>query len=264
MTDYNSFDNTTSFVNGDALGEGFWQQYFNATLPIGSVLPWAKSFKNETVQYTGSIPVGNTSWATVYTFSSVNSTLKQVQWLFYKINTSSSGSSRIKITFDDASTETSAVQAADGPGAPYTLFTHTVVETTKTAVTIEVEAINNTGSNWPILKNPKYESFTAPSINDGWVECNGQTLSDADSVYNGQTIPDLNGDNRFLRGNSTSGGTGGVETLDLSHTHSVNWRYEFDTYPEAYLATSINANTAFSATNNKPPYYEIVWIMRVK
>ncbi len=51
-----------------------------------------------------------------------------------------------------------------------------------------------------------------PALPSGWVECNGQTLSDADSVYNGQAIPNLNGDNRFLRGNSTSGGTGGEES----------------------------------------------------
>ena len=38
-----------------------------------------------------------------------------------------------------------------------------------------------------------------------WVEMNGQTISDSDSVYDGVTIEDLNGDDRFLRGSSTSG-----------------------------------------------------------
>lgn len=46
-----------------------------------------------------------------------------------------------------------------------------------------------------------------------YIECNGQTLSDAASVYNGQVIPDINGNlsevNRFLRGKTVSGGTGG-------------------------------------------------------
>jgi len=32
-----------------------------------------------------------------------------------------------------------------------------------------------------------------PSLPTGWVECNGQTLSDVGSVYNGQIIPNLNG-----------------------------------------------------------------------
>ena len=44
-----------------------------------------------------------------------------------------------------------------------------------------------------------------PSLPEGWVECNGQTLSDTESVYDGQTIPDLNSSNRFLRGNTSSG-----------------------------------------------------------
>ncbi|MCP4595077.1 hypothetical protein, partial [Neptuniibacter sp.] len=51
-----------------------------------------------------------------------------------------------------------------------------------------------------------HEDFTnTPALPDGWVECNGLPLDDPDSVYDGQTIPDLNGDERFLRGSSTSG-----------------------------------------------------------
>ncbi|MBF0290509.1 MAG: hypothetical protein HQM14_22090 [SAR324 cluster bacterium] len=44
-----------------------------------------------------------------------------------------------------------------------------------------------------------------PSLPPEWVEANGQTIVDADSPYNGQTIPDLNGSGLFIRGNSTSG-----------------------------------------------------------
>lgn len=57
-----------------------------------------------------------------------------------------------------------------------------------------------------------------PDLPDGWVECNGQVLSDPDSPLNGQTIPNLNGDatgadspnlsrkeQMFLRGGVTSG-----------------------------------------------------------
>ena len=64
------------------------------------------------------------------------------------------------------------------------------------------------------------KSFTnTPNLPDGWVECDGSTLSDSDSPFNGQTIPDLNGDNRFLRGDATSGGTGGA-TASV-HTHAL-------------------------------------------
>jgi hypothetical protein len=79
------------------------------------------------------------------------------------------------------------------------------------------------------------KSYTnTPALGAGWVECNGQVLSDATSVYNGQTIPDLNGtgvgNHRFLRGQNTSGGTG-----------------------------TVGATGSVDVT-----YYEVVWIMRIK
>jgi len=100
------------------------------------------------------------------------------------------------------------------------------------------------------------KSFTGtPSLPSNWVECNGQVLDDADSVYNGETIPNLNGDNRFLRGESTSGGIGGSET----HTHSLvlggaNYRF----------GTAQNVLTTTSTTSTLPTYYEVVWIMKIK
>ena len=44
-----------------------------------------------------------------------------------------------------------------------------------------------------------------PELPASWVECNGQTLNDEDSVYHGQVIPDINGEDRFIRGSATSG-----------------------------------------------------------
>jgi hypothetical protein len=55
-----------------------------------------------------------------------------------------------------------------------------------------------------------------PSLPSNWVECNGQLISDVNSPYNGVTLPNLNGTQTFLRGNSTSGATGGSTT----HTHT--------------------------------------------
>lgn len=54
----------------------------------------------------------------------------------------------------------------------------------------------------------------------GWVECNGQTLSDADSPINGEVIPDMNGDARFIRGSNVSGTTQTSQVL--THGHSAN------------------------------------------
>ncbi len=58
-----------------------------------------------------------------------------------------------------------------------------------------------------------HESLSGvPSLPNGWVRCNGQTLSDTSSPLNGQVIPNLNGQKNtwnskglFLRGHITSG-----------------------------------------------------------
>lgn len=118
---------------------------------------------------------------------------------------------------------------------------------------------------------PWLKSYTnTPSLPDNFVECNGQTLSDADSVYNGQVIPDLNGDNRFLRGNSTSGGSGGSETKDVTHTHSIPER-GVSTNPKlmghnvASQYYEVTTASGGSATQDiMPPYYNVVWVMRIK
>ena len=97
-----------------------------------------------------------------------------------------------------------------------------------------------------------------PSLPNGFVECNGQVLSDADSPLNGQTMPDLNGGTtqRFLRGNSSSGGTGGSE----SHSHSTSSSLR-DTFGGSLQTTT---NTSTGSTSTLPSYYEIVWAIRVK
>lgn len=121
-----------------------------------------------------------------------------------------------------------------------------------------------------------------PGIPTGWVECDGSVLSDAGSVYNGDTIPDLNGGNQIARGNSTSGGTGGG-----THNHQAlkaNTGTNAITCSGSSItdATSQSFNSAGTATtftldaaamtgdyytnkiDGSPPYYDVVWIMRVK
>lgn len=101
-----------------------------------------------------------------------------------------------------------------------------------------------------------------PSLPANFVECNGQVLSDNESPLNGQTIPDLNGSvgtARFLRGQTTSGGTGGSET----HTHA----YGNHSYVQAGTGSSydlVRADYALGSTSTLPSYYGVVWIMRTK
>lgn len=121
---------------------------------------------------------------------------------------------------------------------------------------------------------------TPQTLPTGWVECGGQTLSDADSVYNGQVIPNLNGNNQFPRGNSTSGGIGGAET-QTSILSNQGTSGSLETNNSAISAdsggilrdalpgdtgravdTNINkTSNSFSILNK---YYNVVWIMRVK
>lgn len=140
-----------------------------------------------------------------------------------------------------------------------------------------------------------HKSFAnTPALNIGWVECNGQTLSDADSVYDGQVIPDLNGDERFIRGSATSG-TQQAEGFK-SHTHTQNSHLHFHLSPvtnnssspnnpgeflnsttfytnsgagftghsgkNTNVATATNQNTGGAET--RPINISMVWIIKVK
>jgi len=71
---------------------------------------------------------------------------------------------------------------------------------------------------------------SVPALPINWLECDGSTISNALSPMDGENLPDLNGDNRFLRGNSTSESTGGSET---------------------------------SEDENRPPFFDVVWVMRI-
>ncbi|MCP4129740.1 MAG: hypothetical protein GY754_01870 [bacterium] len=75
------------------------------------------------------------------------------------------------------------------------------------------------------------ESLEIPA---GWVECNGQVVNDTESDYDGLTVPDLNGEGRFLRGGAVSGeleeDATAVNGLGAdsggSHAHSITEYYQ--------------------------------------
>lgn len=98
-----------------------------------------------------------------------------------------------------------------------------------------------------------------PALPSGYVECDGSVLSDGDSLLNGQTIPDLNGDNQFMRGNSTSGATGGTDTINQSTGEAVLSGSE-----ASQLGTGTLKHTHNVSHDNRPAFYDVVWIMRVK
>ena len=109
-----------------------------------------------------------------------------------------------------------------------------------------------------------------PALSSNFVECNGQTLNDAGSVFNTKTIPDLNGNsnpNRYLRGATTSGATGGT----VCHSHTACGTLctsvgAFNTSGGSVCALT-GAAIGFIFVNSatvEPPYYTVTWIMRVK
>lgn len=105
----------------------------------------------------------------------------------------------------------------------------------------------------------------------GWVECNGQVINDPASPLDGKTIPDLNGNNQFLRGDSTSGGTGGAETHN--HTNSLTGVSRVATWNNTGTNTGLRdigggesgaEVQTISSESGLPPYYNVVWIIRIK
>jgi hypothetical protein len=73
----------------------------------------------------------------------------------------------------------------------------------------------------------------------------------------------LNGENRFLRGAALSGDVGGSET----HTHDVEVGTGYDgvTVDASGSGQALQTNpTTTSAAGTLPPYYEVVYVMRVR
>ena len=102
------------------------------------------------------------------------------------------------------------------------------------------------------------------SLTAFWVECDGSTLSDTESPFNGQTVPDLNGDHRFLRGNDTSGDTGGTETHTHSNSTGSDDIAQAGDTKVTFHDTTGNLYQTTSATGTLPTYYGVVWIIKVK
>jgi hypothetical protein len=108
-----------------------------------------------------------------------------------------------------------------------------------------------------------------PALPDGFVECNGQTLDDADSPFDGVTIPDLNGPvgtglkGRFLRGHTESGLT--EDSQNLSHRHSLAGGSDNGSATHGNPAYGYTYYTGYEGgTEARPHNYSVVFIMRIK
>lgn len=99
------------------------------------------------------------------------------------------------------------------------------------------------------------------TLPQGYRECDGTAISDAESPMNGQNLPDLNG-GEFLRGNTTSEGTGGSATM--AHTHGFTLPGGSDIGISSVDFADGGTTGGASNTENRPPFFDVVWIMRIK
>ena len=116
---------------------------------------------------------------------------------------------------------------------------------------------------------PWCKSFTGvSSLPASFAECDGSVISDADSPMNGETLPDLLDPQSYLRGNTTSGGTGGSDTHDHHYditvtgtqsTISSNGPWQLSTWNHTH-----RLHDDSSTDSGLPKSYEVVWIMRIK
>jgi len=117
---------------------------------------------------------------------------------------------------------------------------------------------------------------------ENFAECNGQEIDDPESPFDGYTLPDLNGDARFLRGGSLSG----TEQDDAfqGHGHSLLTRTPSDGAATTFAGFSKNSSNSYVVGANngvktpveygngpiriddetRPINMSVVWIMRIK
>ncbi|MCP4134981.1 MAG: tail fiber protein [bacterium] len=127
------------------------------------------------------------------------------------------------------------------------------------------------------------------TIPAGWIECDGSIINDGQSIYNGETVPDLNSSGRFMRGGAISGvlqnDATDVNGLYMnstgSHSHSFSYTSaNFDGYGgggnrgRADEAAAIGGSTGSAGNHEhtmysddsetRPTNMSVIWIIRIK
>jgi len=118
-----------------------------------------------------------------------------------------------------------------------------------------------------------------PVLPEGWVECNGQTIDDPASPYNGQAVPNLNSavqdgsinSGMFLRGGPTSGimqedatAANNLRYLDTYHRNYCGWMNGSDCQETYYRQYTKTAAIESQDPETRPANMSAVWIIRIK
>ncbi|GAB5404325.1 MAG: hypothetical protein Aurels2KO_25560 [Aureliella sp.] len=124
-----------------------------------------------------------------------------------------------------------------------------------------------------------YHPYTNIELPTGWVLCAGQIITDADSPFNGQKVPDLT-DERFLMGTTETdsfahyGGTNQIP-VDGTHNHggatgsggNPKGADNDDDFDAAYARHShpISPDGAHNhGGDNRPQFFGLVYLIKVK
>ncbi len=107
-------------------------------------------------------------------------------------------------------------------------------------------------------------------LHSSWIECTGGTVGNVKSPIYGKSVPNLNGDNRFIRGNSTSNSMGGSAIHVHSFSVNTNGPSDFTDIdaqnPNGTVASAGHAHLIEGETDtvsHVPPYVDMVYIMRI-
>ncbi len=126
-------------------------------------------------------------------------------------------------------------------------YTEVTGVTSDTALTV-TDDIFDDGDDYVIYK--------VQALPDGWLECDGTVINDTDSVFHGETLPDLNNTTmRTLIGSNGSGVIGG----STSHAHNFGSSHQ----GQSGSGTQIQ-DPPTQTVNHMPPYMSVVWIIRIK
>ena len=111
-----------------------------------------------------------------------------------------------------------------------------------------------------------------------WVECNGTVITDATSPYHNLKVPNLNGENRFLRGSAASGAVQeqSWKTFSISshstpdtnaYRHEITVPFSGTSFPFFGGQFGLPANAisfTWDGSEVRPTNMSVVWIMRIK
>ena len=102
----------------------------------------------------------------------------------------------------------------------------------------------------------------------GWIECNGQTIYDPGSILNNQPTPNLNGEQKFLRGGNLSGIPEDATEIfqQPNYPQGITIKNDDGSYSEtrgAYQQLD-NAQDTRLWYKVRPTNMSVIWIMKVK